>query len=388
LVEKQGTTLFTEGELANAMKKSIDQVKPLFVDLLAAGLLISDPQQKKIQVSPKLLAYAAAVQGSGDYDNILVVSDLRKVQDPIYASISLDKQELIFRQVEQITLSEAQQVRIFPDTSVVYMYQNRDIGFSGTLQAGKCEIQTQFSKFDYENFQVNLLTTERTAFRVRPLRKEDGQESILLLNVINGLRGTLRIDKPDNKAGKPNESTQYPILSSIAPAHIYYSDLSILKGAYDSTRFYYQLNAFELDSLDNFAENALKLEGNLISAGIFPKIPEPFLIQKLLSLSKFGSLNFLGPIFLLLMSKRYSIDFFLSFYALKAFLVLTLSFLVKASIHGPPILNLLWSHKLKWLFPERILWAKHWSSSINHITLFLSPFCVHKVLELLRCWFS
>ena len=279
LVEKQGTTLFTEGELANAMKKTIDQVKPLFVDLLAAGLLISDPLQKKIQVSPKLLAYAAAVQGSGDYDNILVVSDLRKVQDPIYASISLDKQELIFRQVQQITLSEAQQVRIFPDTSVIYMYENRDIGFSGTLQAGKCEIQTKFSKFDYENFQVNLLTTERTAFRVRPLRKEDGQESILLLSSIKGLRGTLRIDEPDNKAGKPNESTQYPILSSIAPSNIFYSDRSILKGAYDSTRFYYQLNAFELDSLDNFAEKALKLEGNLISAGIFPKIPEPLRIM-------------------------------------------------------------------------------------------------------------
>jgi hypothetical protein len=47
LATTQGKTLFTEGELANALKKTIDQVKPLFVDLAAAGFLIADPKQKK-----------------------------------------------------------------------------------------------------------------------------------------------------------------------------------------------------------------------------------------------------------------------------------------------------------------------------------------------------
>lgn len=279
LVDKQGRSSFTEGELANALKKTIDQVKPLFVDMIAAGLLIADVQQKKIQVSPKLLAYAAAVKGSGDYDNLILRTDLRKAQQSIYASIDLDNQTLVLRNVEQITLSEAQQVRIFPDTTVVYMYQNRDIGFSGLLQAGKCEIQTKFSKFDYENFQVNLLTTQSTAFRVRPLRKEDATQNVLLLNSISGLRGTLRIDEPNNKAGKPNNSKAYPILSSIASTKVYYNAPTILKGAYDTTRFYYQLNAFELDSLDDFSEQALQLEGHLVSAGIFPMIPEPLRIM-------------------------------------------------------------------------------------------------------------
>ncbi|MEN9994119.1 MAG: hypothetical protein RL762_776 [Bacteroidota bacterium] len=279
LVDKQGRTLFTEGELANALKKTIDQVKPLFVDLSAAGFLSVDVAQKKLLITPKLLAYAAAIQGSGDYDNIIVVSDLRKVQTTAYASISLDKQELIFNEVEQITLSEAQQVRIFPDTSVVYMYQNRDIGFSGWLKAGKCEIQTNFSKFDYEQFMVNLLTTENTAFRVRPLKKEDGQESILLLSELKGLRGTLRIDDPDNKAGKATGNTHYPVLSTVAPGKIFYNDPSILKGAYDSTRFYYELAIFELDSLDNFAEATFQLDGQLVSSGIFPKMQVPVRIM-------------------------------------------------------------------------------------------------------------
>ncbi|MEY4287163.1 MAG: hypothetical protein RL511_1249 [Bacteroidota bacterium] len=279
LVQKQGKTLFTEGELANALKKTIDQVKPLFVDLIAAGFLTADPVQKKILVTPKLLAYAAATQGSGDYDNLLIVTDLRKVKSPAYATIELEKQELLLRHVEQITLSEAQQVRIFPDTTLVYMYQNRDIGFSGWLKAGKCEVQTNFAKFDYEQFLVNLLTTKTTSFRVKPLRKEDGQESILVLNDIKELRGTLRIDAPGNKAGKSNDNSQYPLLSTVAPAKIFYNDPTILKGAYDSTRFYYEVALFELDSLDNFSEATFQLDGQLVSSGIFPKMQVPVRIM-------------------------------------------------------------------------------------------------------------
>ena len=280
LVQNKGKSNFTEGELANALKKTITEVKPLFVDLIAAGLLISVPQNKQLQVSPKLLAYAAAIQGSGDYDQLQLRTDLRKAQSAsIYANIDLDQQELILRNVAQVTLSEAQQVRIFPDTTQIVMYQNRDIGFSGTLQAGKCEIQTKYAKFDYEKFLVNLLTTERTAFTVKPLRKEDGTASIPLTNVISGLRGTLRIDEPNNKAGRPSASKGYPILISIADAYVYYNDPSILKGAYDDQRFYFQLAAFELDSLDNFSELDLQFEGELISAGIFPKIAEPLRIM-------------------------------------------------------------------------------------------------------------
>jgi hypothetical protein len=279
LVDKQGKTVFSEGELANALKKTIDQIKPLLVDMANTGFLLPDAQPKKWQVSPKLLAYAAAVQGNGDFDNLRIESDLRKVKEEAYAHIDLVKQELVLRHVEQITLSAVQQVKIFPDTTVVYMYQNRDIGFSGWLKAGKCEVQTAYAKFDYENFLVNLLTTKTTGFRVKPLRKEDGTESIELLSRLTGVRGTLYIDEANNKAGKPSTQTHFPLLQTVAPSKIYYSDRSILKGAYDSTRFYYEVAAFELDSLDNFVEQTLSLNGALHSAGIFPIIQQPVRIM-------------------------------------------------------------------------------------------------------------
>lgn len=279
LATAQGKTLFTEGELANALKKTIDQVKPLFVDLAAAGFLIADPKQKKWLLSPKLLAYAAASQGTSDFDNLRIESDLRKSKEQAYANIQLDQQVMYIREVQQIVLSASQQVRIFPDTTLVTLLQNRDIVFSGLLQAGKCEIYSKQAKFEYDNFLVNLYTTQETKLRVKPLRKEDGTSSIEMLSAIKGIRGTVHIDLPSNKSGKVASNGRFPYLSTVAPSFVYYNDKQILKGAYDSTRFYYELAVFELDSLDNFSEQSLQLNGQLVSAGIFPRLNEPIRIM-------------------------------------------------------------------------------------------------------------
>ena len=280
LASETGKTLFTEGELANAMKKTIDQVKPLFVDLAAAGFLIAEPKQKKWLVSQKLLAYAAASQGATDFDNLRIESDLRKSKEQAYATIQLDQQVLYVREVKQVVLSASQQVSLFPDTTLVTLLQNRDIVFSGLLKAGKCEILTKQARFEYDNFLVNLYTTVDTRFRVRPLQKEDGATPIEMRSSIKGLRGTVYIDLPSNKAGKVAANGRFPYMTTVAPSFVYYNNPEILRGAYDSTRFYYQVANFEMDSLDNFSEQSLKLEGQLISAGIFPKLNEPLRIMK------------------------------------------------------------------------------------------------------------
>jgi len=279
LASSQGKTIFTEGELANALKKTIDQVKPLFVDLAAAGFLIYESKQKKWIVSQKLLAYAAASQGASDFDNLHIESDLRKSKEQAYANIQLDQQEMYIREVQQIILSVSQQVKIFPDTTLVTLLQNRDIVFSGLLQAGKCEILSKQAKFEYENFLVNLYTTQETKFRVKPLRKEDGTSPIEMLSSIKGVRGTVHIDLPTNKSGKNASNGRYPYLSTAASSFVYYNNPKILKGAYDSTRFYYEVALFEMDSLDNFSEQSFRLNGHLVSAGIFPKLNEPLRIM-------------------------------------------------------------------------------------------------------------
>jgi hypothetical protein len=280
LATNQGKIVFTDAELANALKKTIEQVKPTLVDLAAVGFLIADTKQKKWIVSQKLLAYAAASQGGSDYDNLRIESDLRQSKEQAYATIQLDQQVMYLREVQQVVLSSSQKVNIYPDTSVITLLQNRDIVFSGILQAGKCEILTKQAKFEYDNFLINLYTTLDARFRVKPLSKEDGTAPIEMMSSLKKVRGTVHIDLPQNKAGKTASNSQYPYLSTVAPSFVYYNDPKILKGAYDSTQFYYEIAVFELDSLDNFSEQSLKFNGQLVSAGIFPKIKEPLRIMK------------------------------------------------------------------------------------------------------------
>ncbi len=309
LVAKNNKMDLGEGEVASALKKTIDQAKPLLVDMASYGLLILDSDAKKIRVSPKLIAYAEASTGESDYDNLKILSDLRPqtmreskeeiAADPnlkkmavrmdqlnkskratiAYAVIQLDKNEMCLNQVDEVSLSQAQQTTIYPDSNYVTMYKNRDLSFRGWLVAGKMEFFTKFSKFDYEAFKINLLSTDEATLRVNPLRKEDGNERILMFSSFKNIKGELLIDDTEAKSGRKGNNANYPILKSIGESKVYYSSKEILKGAYDSTRFYYAVNAFELDSLDDFSEASLRFEGSLNSAGIFPKIPEPLKIM-------------------------------------------------------------------------------------------------------------
>jgi len=309
LVKKTSKMDFTEGEVASAMKKTIDQVKPLLVDMASFGFLIVETDLKKVKISPKLIAYAEASTGESDYDNIKIQSDLRPqtmqeskeqiAADPYlkevaarmnaqnktkratiaYASIQLDKNEMRLNQVDQVAFSEAQQTFVYPDSMYVTMYKNRDMSFHGYVVAGKMEFFTKFSKFDYEAFKINLLSTEEATLRVKPLKKEDGTDRILMFSSFKNIKGELLIDDVESKSGRKGNNAQYPILKSIGESKVYYSSKEILKGAYDSTRFYYAVNPFDLDSLDDFSEASLRFEGSLNSAGIFPKIPESLKIM-------------------------------------------------------------------------------------------------------------
>ena len=309
LAKKNNKYEFSEGEVASALKKTIDQVKPLLVDMASFGFLMLDSDLKKVRITPKLIAYSEASTGESDYDNIKILSDLRpqtmsetkeqieadsyltevsarmNAQNKLkratiaYASIQLDKNEMRLNQVDNVSLSTVQQTTIYPDSMYVILHKNRDMSFHGYVVAGKMEFFTKFSKFDYDAFKINLLSTEEATLRVKPLKKEDGTEPILMFSSFKNIKGELLIDDIGSKSGRKGNNAQYPMLKSIGESKVFYSSKEILKGAYDSTRFYYAVNPFELDSLDNFSEASLRFEGSLNSAGIFPKIPESLKIM-------------------------------------------------------------------------------------------------------------
>ena len=74
-------------------------------------------------------------------------------------------------------------------------------------------------------------------------------------------------------------NSTFPKLLIPGYARILYNAPEIVRGAYDSSRFFYRLDPFELDSLDDFSELALNFKGELISGGIFPPLKESLKIM-------------------------------------------------------------------------------------------------------------
>jgi hypothetical protein len=295
---------FSEGDLATMMNKSITQAKPELVDLAAAGFLTYNSVNKLIHVEKKLINYAKSGTGELDFDNLRVVSDLRPLKltysaqeianDPYlqlmkedysrrstkrerviaYALIDLDKKTMRVNEVDDVQISIAQKTDLYPDSSYIVFEKDRNIRFAGLLVAGKFEVHSSDMLFDYDKFKVNIPFSDYASFRVKPLRKEDGTEFIPMVSNLSFMKGEVQIDNKDTKSGRSGKNTEFPLLVSVQETKVFYNSKDILKGAYDSTRFYYTVKPFSLDSLDNFSEKAFSLEGELNSGGIFPKITE------------------------------------------------------------------------------------------------------------------
>ncbi len=295
---------FSEGDLATMMNKTVTQAKPELVDLAAAGFLTYNSINNLIHVEKKLINYAKSGTGEMDFDNIKVVSDLRPLKltysaqeianDPYlksmqadyvkkttkrqqviaYALIDIDKRTMRMNEVDEVQISAAQKTDIYPDSSYIIFEKDRNIRFAGWLVAGKLEVHSSGMLFDYKEFKVNIPTSDYAFFRVKPLRKEDGTDFIPMVSALSFMKGEVQIDNKETKSGKAGKNAEFPFLKSVQETKVFYNSKDILKGAYDSTRFYYTVQPFNLDSLDNFSEKAFSLVGELNSGGIFPKITE------------------------------------------------------------------------------------------------------------------
>jgi hypothetical protein len=299
-----------EGKAATALGKTIDQSKSLLLELAGYGFLSYDTESKIIRVNPKMQTFINARSGKIDYDNLMFVSDMRpkrlegyteeqlknepKLQEleKLYKKqseerrlmrnfgvLSLASLEIKLNAVDQVVISDAQSTFVLPDQAKVTIKQNRDFEFSGWANAGKLQTQTVIANYNYKANKINLIETKKTTLKVRPLREDDGQKPIFMTSSINGVVGEILVDDPNNRSGNNKAIHKFPVLKSTKPTKVYYNDRAIYKGAYDSTRFYFTCDPFELDSLDNFKEKHLRLKGELTSAGIFPSFRDSLKIM-------------------------------------------------------------------------------------------------------------
>lgn len=307
---KYDKTTITEGECATALGGTVEQVKPLMLQLSNLGFISYDSEAKSVVVNKKLENFVRGRAGKIDYDNINFVTDFRpktlkgyseeqiakdeylqsvkatyekesKERNALleFGNLNLSTMDLTLNGVDRVTLSEKQNTHVFPENSKVIIKKNRDFEFSGWVNAGKMELNTKTASYNYAENKINLQETKESLFRIAPLKPEDGTSGVSMGTTISGVSGELFVDAPTNRSGNAVTKEAYPILDCKKTTKVFYNSKEIFKGAYDSTRFYYSIAPFKLDSLDNFVEKNLKFEGELTSAGIFPVIKEKLRIM-------------------------------------------------------------------------------------------------------------
>lgn len=261
--------------LAGFMKKPSEQIVAQLLRLAAKGFLVYDPATETAVVKDRFFYTLAARGARTDYD-VIKLNSTTTSRTP-NALLNLGSLELIINGVNEVILSDSQSVNIFPDKGMLVMKKNRDFVFSGLIKAGLFNFYARDCFFQYDSFKLNMNYVDSLAFYAR-VRKSDRKviqaEYVKVRNVIADLNGTLYIDDPHNKSGLRN-FPRYPLFNSKSESYVYYDKAAIQSGALDRKRFYYAVDPFEIDSLDNFKTDNMKFEGYLASAGIFPGFREP-----------------------------------------------------------------------------------------------------------------
>jgi hypothetical protein len=268
---------FYGDEYARFVKLSPNEVRPNLVSLSAQGLLTYDTENDKIYVNDKLVDYISYRASRLDYDVIQFPSVARGATN---ASINLLNYDMTIFGVKQIYMSDSQNVTIYPAEQKILLKKNRDFIFAGVVHAGRFDFFGKEFSFDYNKFIVDLKNVDSLRLTVKSREANAYGEFPLVKvkTVIEHINGNLEIDEPGNKSGL-KRLPKYPIFNSFKDSYAYYNRKQIQNGKYPKDKFYFHLDPFTIDSLDNFSNEGLNFQGEMVTADIFPVFREALKLQ-------------------------------------------------------------------------------------------------------------
>ncbi|MCX7985846.1 MAG: hypothetical protein N2662_02770 [Bacteroidales bacterium] len=276
-------TTLSAKDFANFIRKSLDNVHTLLFPLAVQGYILYDVSTETIVLKEKLFDALKASTGKIDYDVLRLYS---LVEAPMNnAVLDLRNNDLTINGIPRIFVSDSQNVAIVPSRSQIVMKRNRSFQFEGMVQAGLFTYYGKNFFFQYDTFKIVLRQVDSVKVKVI-VGYDLAQKPILreVSNTIYDATGEVLVDDPNNKAGLKNFA-QYPIFRSYGYSYVYYDDPNIFNGVYKRSRnFYFRMNPYEIDSLDNFKKESMKFAGTFYSANIFPDIEEKLTLQKDFSL--------------------------------------------------------------------------------------------------------
>lgn len=282
--ESSQSRVLDAGMLAKRMNPNYSEgtISRLLLKMMEQGFIVYDPATSTVTVKDKVFNYVAANADKSDYDIIKISSFSTQTN----GKMNLETNDIVLQGVPMITLSDSQEVRIFPGKGdSIQIQKSQDMTFSNIVIAGIVDFIGKGFHFSYDSFKINLTDLASATINVPTGEKDKDGDAIFkpLKSKIEGLTGILQIDKPDNKSGR-KPSPGYPIFTNTQKSYVYYDKKEIVDSAYTRDHFFFELDPFQLDSMKTFDPYKSDLAGRLVSADIFPTFDETLKIQPDLSL--------------------------------------------------------------------------------------------------------
>lgn len=276
--EQSGSTIISDDEFARRLNPKFDysSIQTLLAEMVAAGFINYYFDRHEIELREKLTHYALASQGKRDFDAIKIESKSTESN----ATLNLQTKETDIREVDHIELSARQRVGVKPEGSALRLLQNRDMLFSGRLFAGFALLYGKNMAFTYDKFQVSFDSLQQIDFYL-PTGKTDSKNRPVaeaMNSSVEQVSGVLLVDAPSNKSGK-EDLRIFPSLQSKKNSFVYYQQPFIQGGAYVRDSFYFKLDPFSFNSLDDYRPEDLRFKGEMISASIFPTFKETIVVR-------------------------------------------------------------------------------------------------------------
>ncbi|MDA3953443.1 MAG: hypothetical protein PF485_07335 [Bacteroidales bacterium] len=267
--KKINSETFSGEELARFLKYDDYQIKQMLMYLSVDGFVFYDADKDEAIIKQKLYDFMDARYGKIDYDVIKFNSITEGLNHN--GVLDLNNYNLEIKGIPQIFLSDSQNVAIYPQDNQIIMQKNRDFSFAGIVEAGLFTFYGQEFYFHYDTFRISLSNINSLEIKVQTEERDMYNNPLLDLiqNKIEVITGDLYIDKPYNKSGF-KRFPEYPIFKSYDNSFVYYDDPQIYDGIYKRDSFYFELDPFVIDSLDNFSSKGLRFDGRFNSSNIFP----------------------------------------------------------------------------------------------------------------------
>ncbi len=264
-------------DFGRSIRQNDEQTRRLLISLSNQGFLAFDYANDKAVLKEKLYFYLDALTNKVDYDVIRFESVISGKPN---ASINLLNFDITMRGVSRINLSDTQRVYVVPAEQEIVLKANRDFTFAGRVHAGRSDFYGKDFSFDYKNFKFLLSHVDSIRLKVLSDTADTNGDRLLipLKSVLQNVTGELYIDKEDNKSSR-RKSSIHPVFKSNKDSYIFYDYPDIYGAVYNRDKFYFHLDPFTIDSLDNFSSGGLAFNGEFVSADIFPVRRDSITIQ-------------------------------------------------------------------------------------------------------------